>query len=315
MTEIEKEIEALKRVDHPAIMRFYEVIETASQTMLVMEYCRGKSLQYLISDKRRLSESMAREVFRQLISAITYLHSRGVVHRDIKPENVIVSGSNDQPVVKLIDFGFSAIVPSNQTAAAVVSGICGTPAFMAPEMLANDGSGYLARPIDVWSAGIVLYLMLVGKVPFEASNKTYLFKKIKNGRYEIPKWVSKDARVLLSKMLVTNPDKRSRADEVGRNAWVLTNQAHDTTAAVPRSFFVAKEQQLDEKILANMDGIDTKRIRADLAHEEHNGLTTWYRLLHEKYATSPSCELPKIGSLDASQFSQFLQKRIASLST
>lgn len=235
---IRHELEALERIDHPSIVRFYELIETKNRIMLVMEYCPGQSLAFLISDQHRLEESVAKCIFKQLIDAITYLHSRGVVHRDIKPENIIIDRHNDVPRIKLIDFGFSTI------STVCDSDFCGTPAFIAPEIL--SGTMYTTRPVDVWSAGILLYQMVVGQVPFHATTKHYLYKKIALGKYSIPKWVSTDLRQLLSQLLVLEVEKRARADEIRRHNWLSTDETDvlDTRS----SFFVAKGP-IDKRIM------------------------------------------------------------------
>eukprot|EP00392_Amoebophrya_sp_AT5.2_P000944 g946.t1 len=218
---VRREIRVMDRLSHPNIVKFYEVADTSRQVFLVLEYVNGGSLHYLLKKRanRRLSEIDARMIFSQVCAGIRYCHERLVVHRDIKLENVLVqypdkavahnqnlaltsSGHLDprQLVVKLIDFGFaSLVVPGKKLRV-----FCGTPSYMAPEIIQRkEYGGYC---VDIWALGILLYAMLFGQFPFRGQSDKELYKKILKGAFTFPEGieaeVSKNARALLVKTFV-----------------------------------------------------------------------------------------------------------------
>lgn len=161
----------MKRINHPNICKLYDVVETETQVVLVMEYISGGSTHGYLKSKpnRRLDESSARKVFAQLISALQYLHSKCIAHRDIKLENVML---DDQRNVKLIDFGFSTQIPNTQK----VKLFCGTPSYMAPEIVLKQE--FCGPPTDVYASGVLLYAFFCGCFPFKGSNDKELYQKI-----------------------------------------------------------------------------------------------------------------------------------------
>ncbi len=161
----------MKRINHPNIAKLFDVIETETQVVLVMEYISGGSTHGYLKSKpnRRIDENSARKIFSQLISALYYLHSKCIAHRDIKLENVMLDHHRN---VKLIDFGFSTQIPNTQK----VKLFCGTPSYMAPEIVQKIE--FCGPPTDIYAAGVLLFAFFCGCFPFKGANDKELYKKI-----------------------------------------------------------------------------------------------------------------------------------------
>jgi 5'-AMP-activated protein kinase catalytic alpha subunit len=163
--KVMQEFNILRRTRHMNIVRLYESFETASHIVFVMEVCGAGDLLTYVRRRRKLKEDVAKHVFKQIIEGLKYCHSKNILHRDIKLDNILLTSEGD---VKICDFGVSKLVKPGE----VMTEQCGTPAYIAPEVFENKGyEGYAS---DVWSAGVVLYAMLYGTVPFKASNMTDL---------------------------------------------------------------------------------------------------------------------------------------------
>ena len=162
-------------------------------------------------------------IMRQLLSAVAYCHSKNVVHRDLKPENLLLDSEDKDATLKVIDFGTSHIFDSGYK----IYGSIGTPLYIAPEVL----SGYYTEKCDIWSCGVILYVLLSGIQPFQASNRSELFKKISQGAYKLSgsSWrsISREAKDLIRKMLVINPNERYSAIEALNHPW-MQNGCEDT---------------------------------------------------------------------------------------
>ncbi|TRM56940.1 kinase-like domain-containing protein [Schizophyllum amplum] len=197
--KIWKEVEHTYRLKHPHIARLYGAIDTTKHLIIVQEYVEGGDLfRYLVS-RGRLPEAKVRALMAQLVSALEYIHSRSLCHRDIKPENIML---DERRQIKLVDFGFSA----KYGAAKALTDSCGSPTYAAPEIV--RGAAYRGPEVDVWSAGVVLYVMLCGAMPFEGSDLQETLAKIERGTYVIHSYLSEDARSLLSAMLTVDPQTR-----------------------------------------------------------------------------------------------------------
>ncbi|KAF0695284.1 Aste57867_13901 [Aphanomyces stellatus] len=307
---IRKEIDIMKEIDHPNVVRLYEILETSEYILIAMELCEGEDLGKLITRRNRLNEATARAIFQQLIEAISYLHRNNIIHRDIKPDNVFIQDNCSPLVVKILDFGLGSrdvVEPSKK-----LSAFCGTPAFMAPEIIFQES--YDGKPVDAWSLGVLLYLMTVGKIPFDAKSTQALYKKILAGAFEIPTSISAELRDLLTNILVVDSNNRMRIEQIRHHPWLgLENQP--TLAHIPSSLFVA-DSALHKEILAEMDGcgLDRLQLHDDLASKTYNGGTTWYRLLHlrrKKLATRAPPNDTDSTSLSSIDFSRFLKERIS----
>ncbi|XP_074296142.1 CBL-interacting serine/threonine-protein kinase 4-like [Silene latifolia] len=232
------EVSAMRRLDHPNILRIHEVMATKQKIYLVMELAKGGDLAGKLSRRpdRRFPEPLARRCFHQLISALHYCHLNGVVHRDIKPQNLLLDGEGN---VKVSDFGLSAVIDGPfhllQTA-------CGTPAFAAPEIVGRTQAGYDGAKADAWSCGVMLFVLLTGNLPFDHANLALMYRKMRNKEFRFPSWVSKPARGLITRLLDPNPETRMSIEEVVKDTW-LKNQG----MVYPRSISLGDLASLGEK--------------------------------------------------------------------
>ncbi|KAM0999056.1 hypothetical protein FF1_005812 [Malus domestica] len=212
MSNIKREITIMRRLRHPNIVKLYEVLASKTKIYFVMEFVKGGELFAKVS-KARFSENLSRKYFQQLISAVGYCHSRGVYHRDLKPENLLVDENGD---LKVSDFGLSAL--TNQIRPdGLLHTLCGTPAYVAPEILTKKG--YDGAKVDVWSCGVILYVLNAGFLPFNDPNLMVMYKKIYKGEFRCPKWMSSDLKRFLGRLMDTNPATRITIDEILKDPW------------------------------------------------------------------------------------------------
>ncbi|KAG7901005.1 hypothetical protein KL907_004449 [Ogataea polymorpha] len=206
---IEREISYLRLLRHPHIIKLYDVIKSKDEIIMVIEYA-GKELFDYIIQHGRMKEDEARRFFQQIIAAVDYCHRHKIVHRDLKPENLLL---DDQLNVKIADFGLSNIMTDGN----FLKTSCGSPNYAAPEVI--SGKLYAGPEVDVWSCGVILYVMLCGRLPFDDELIPALFKKISNGVYTLPHDLSPGAKNLLTKMLVVNPLNRITIKEIMEDEW------------------------------------------------------------------------------------------------
>ncbi|PIA42158.1 hypothetical protein AQUCO_02100191v1 [Aquilegia coerulea] len=212
IAHIKREISILRRVRHPNIVQLFEVMATKSKIYFVMEYVKGGELFKKVS-KGRLKEEVARKYFQQLISAVGFCHARGVFHRDLKPENLLLDENGD---LKVSDFGLSCV--SDQIRQdGLFHTFCGTPAYVSPEVLARKG--YDAAKVDIWSCGVILFVLMAGYLPFHDQNIITMYKKIYKGEFRSPSWFSPQLNRLLARLLDTNPATRITIPEIMENRW------------------------------------------------------------------------------------------------
>ncbi|KAJ6745124.1 CBL-INTERACTING SERINE/THREONINE-PROTEIN KINASE 14 [Salix purpurea] len=212
MSNIKREISIMRKLNHPNIVKIIEVLASKTKIYCVMEYVKGGELFAKIA-KGRFSEDLSRKYFRQLISAVGYCHLRGVFHRDLKPENLLLDENGN---LKVSDFGLSAVRDQIQLDG-LLHTLCGTPAYVAPEILTKKG--YDGAKIDVWSCGVILFVLSAGYLPFNDSNLMAMYKKIYKGEFHCPKWMSTDLKRFLSRLLNTNPETRITIDEILKDPW------------------------------------------------------------------------------------------------
>ncbi|KIY64182.1 Pkinase-domain-containing protein [Cylindrobasidium torrendii FP15055 ss-10] len=210
-TRVRREFEYMRALRHPHIIKLqvasYEVISTPTDIIFVLEYASGELFNYIVANGR-MPEPQARRFFQQLISGIEYSHRLKIVHRDLKPENVLLDDDNN---VKIGDFGLSNIISDGD----FLSTSCGSPNYAAPEVI--KGGIYAGPEIDVWSSGVILYVMLCGRLPFEDENVQTLFSKIMHGHYSMPSFLSSQAKDLISSMLAVDPVHRITVPDITRH--------------------------------------------------------------------------------------------------
>lgn len=212
--QVKSEIRTMKLLRHPNIVRIHEVIGTKTKIYIVMEYVSGGQLSDRMSYVGRLSERQARKHFQQLIDAVDYCHCRGVYHRDLKPQNLLLDGKD---CLKVSDFGLSTLRKPGD----LLSTACGSPSYVAPELLANKG--YEGAAADVWSCGVILFEMLAGQLPFDDRSLMNLYRKILRAEYTFPEWFTESQKTLISRILDPNPQTRITTSEIIENQWFQTN--------------------------------------------------------------------------------------------
>ncbi|KAI9913004.1 hypothetical protein PsorP6_004908 [Peronosclerospora sorghi] len=222
------EVAILKQMNHPNIMILYDFFVEDKYYYLVTEFMEGGELFDRIVEKSYYNEREARDLIKLLLEAIKYCHDANIVHRDLKPENLLLSSKDDDASIKLADFGFAKRIKLDSDDLVTA---CGTPGYVAPEIL--EGRPY-GKTVDIWSVGVISYILLCGYPPFHDNNHNALFKKIKAGKFQFdsPYWdhVSDDAKDLISQMLVVDPKKRlslhsrylrrSTVDQLLAHRWV-----------------------------------------------------------------------------------------------
>ncbi|XP_074285534.1 CBL-interacting protein kinase 32-like [Silene latifolia] len=211
--QIRREIATMKRIKHPNVVRLFEVMGSKTKIYIVLEYITGGELFDKIVHHGRMKEDEARNYFQQLINAVDYCHSRGVYHRDLKPENLLLDTGGS---LKVSDFGLSAISQQVQ-GDGLLHTTCGTPNYVAPEVL-ND-RGYDGATADLWSCGVILFVLLAGYLPFDDSNLMNLYKKISDAEFTCPPWMSFSAKKLITRILDPNPETRITIPEILEDEW------------------------------------------------------------------------------------------------
>ena len=225
--QFQTELNLLRTTDHPNIIKLYDIYEDNKYIYLIMEECNGgeffDSLAKRAKEKNMYTEKECAKIFKQILEAVNYLHAHGVCHRDLKPENILFSNVADDSCLKLIDFGLSKVLDGESNMKKTV----GTTFYMAPEVI----QGNYNEKCDIWSCGIILYIMLCGKPPFYSQDEDELKKKICSVHYNFDypefKKVSQDAINLIKKILVS-PDKRLSAGEILADPWIKENAPNAT---------------------------------------------------------------------------------------
>ncbi|PAV63193.1 hypothetical protein WR25_06870 [Diploscapter pachys] len=212
LQKIEREISILKTLDHPNIVKLYEIIRSERYIYIVTEYCGGGELYEYLIERGRVTEVEARRFFSEIVSAIDYLHENGIVHRDLKAENILLDKEKNH--IKIIDFGFS----NYQTSDSLLNTWCGSPPYAAPELLL--GNVYDGKKADVWSLGVLLYILVTAGFPFPGDSVDKLKRAVLSGQVKIPYWVSVECSDLIKKMLVLNPKKRFSVKQVLSHRWM-----------------------------------------------------------------------------------------------
>ncbi|KAG7594449.1 NAF/FISL domain [Arabidopsis thaliana x Arabidopsis arenosa] len=211
--QIKREIRTLKVLKHPNIVRLHEVLASKTKIYMVLECVTGGDLFDRIVSKGKLSEAEGRKMFQQLIDGISYCHNKGVFHRDLKLENVLLDAKGH---IKITDFGLSAL-PQHFREDGLLHTTCGSPNYVAPEVLANKG--YDGAASDIWSCGVILYVILTGCLPFDDANLAVICQKIFKGDPPIPRWISPGAKTMIKRMLDPNPVTRMTIANIKANDW------------------------------------------------------------------------------------------------
>ncbi|CAH7670476.1 expressed protein [Phakopsora pachyrhizi] len=261
--DISKEVRTIREASidlllhHPYICGLKSMLVYPNHYYMLFEYVNGgQMLDYIISHGR-LRERAARRFARQMGSALEYCHANSIVHRDLKIENILISKTGN---IKIIDFGLSNLFSPNSN----LQTFCGSLYFAAPELL--NAKVYIGPEVDVWSFGIVLFVLVCGKVPFDDQSMPALHAKIKRGQVEYPSWLSSECKHLLSRMLVTNPANRATLHEVLNHAWMVKGYEGAPDPHIPPREPL-RLNQIDSEIVKSMTGFEfgtIEKIEADL---------------------------------------------------
>ncbi|KAJ8354197.1 hypothetical protein SKAU_G00217640 [Synaphobranchus kaupii] len=274
-----QEVRCMKLVQHPNIVRLYEVIDTQTKLYLILELADGGDLfDYIMKHEEGLSEEMAKKYFAQIVHAISYCHRLHVVHRDLKPENVVFF--EKQGLVKLTDFGFSnKFQPGKKLTTS-----CGSLAYSAPEILLGDE--YDAPAVDIWSLGVILFMLVCGQPPFQEANDSETLTMIMDCKYTVPPHVSSACKDLINRMLQRDPKRRASLEEIETHAWL---QGVDPSPATKYSTPLVSHRNLSEEehnsIIQRMvlgDIADRETIIEALETNKYNHITATYFLLAER---------------------------------
>ncbi|WCJ27215.1 CBL-interacting protein kinase 20 [Euphorbia peplus] len=265
--QIKREISVMRLVRHPNIVQLYEVLASRSKIYFAMEYVKGGELFDKVS-KGRLKDDIARKYFQQCIDAVDFCHSRGVYHRDIKPENLLVDENGD---LKISDFGLSALCKSRKQDG-LLHTTCGTPAYVAPEIIMKKG--YDGSKADIWSSGVVLYVLLAGFLPFSDPSLMELYRKIIRGEFRCPQWFHPEAKKLVSRILDPNPTTRITIAKIKNNVWFKKGYQKIDTPPSPRG--LNRTMLLKDVDAAFKSSLNMAESVADLNEQERNISSTNY---------------------------------------
>ncbi|EGR29825.1 hypothetical protein IMG5_148090 [Ichthyophthirius multifiliis] len=216
MTALQQEVEILTEIDHPNVVKLFEIYEDDNSFYMVMELMTGGELFQRIVEAEHFSEKQAAETVKAVVDALHYCHELNIAHRDLKPENLLYASKDPGSVIKISDFGLARFI-NDQT----MTTMCGTPGYVAPEII--HGNGY-NKAIDYWSLGVILYIMLCGFPPFYSENNDELFEIIVKGKFDFPSpaWdtISKEAKDLIRGLLTTDPSKRWSYEKIKNHLWL-----------------------------------------------------------------------------------------------
>ncbi|XP_039514138.1 serine/threonine-protein kinase Chk2 [Pimephales promelas] len=225
----EREIEILKKIDHPCLIKTEDFYQTEDSYYIVLEYIEGGELFGRIKAKKQLEEDIAKLYFYQMLRAVEYLHNNGIIHRDLKPENVLLASHDDVCLIKITDFNQSKILEESS----LMKTLCGTPTYLAPEVFTHAATVGYTKAVDYWSLGVLLFICLGGYPPFNTEGSTMSVREqIINGLYRfIPsQWknVSNEAKDLVKKLLVVDPQKRLSVEEALEHPWLNDGEMRNT---------------------------------------------------------------------------------------
>ncbi|ESO01906.1 hypothetical protein HELRODRAFT_65239, partial [Helobdella robusta] len=282
LDKIHREINILKFFKHPNIIKLYQVMESDKFIYIVSEFApKGEIFEY-ISRNGRFSEAEAKIKFAQILNAVDYCHKLGIVHRDLKAENLLLDENFN---VKLADFGFGNFYHKDSK----LSTWCGSPPYAAPEIF--EGRTYYGPEVDVWSLGVILYVLVCGMLPFDGSNLRVIRDRVVSGRFRIPYFMSMECERLVRRMLVVDPKKRYTIQQIQQHSWIHATLSSTSSQLLEESF---REQLVvtgrgismncHEIVLQKMEGanISKEQVIKSLESRAYDNFTAIYELLLDK---------------------------------
>uniref|UniRef100_A0A674MBB6 non-specific serine/threonine protein kinase n=1 Tax=Takifugu rubripes TaxID=31033 RepID=A0A674MBB6_TAKRU len=296
LEKIYREVQIMKMLDHPHIIKLYQVMETKNMLYLVTEYAKNGEIFDYLAKHGRLSELEARRKFWQILSAVEYCHNRNIVHRDLKAENLLLDGHMN---IKIADFGFGNFFQPGKPLATW----CGSPPYAAPEVF--EGQQYEGPQLDIWSMGVVLYVLVCGALPFDGPTLPVLRQRVLEGRFRIPYFMTEDCEHLIRRMLVLDPSKRLSVAQIKQHKWMAPYVPVQRPVLHQQPLSAEGEAgigEYSEQVLRLMHslGIDQHKTIESLQNKSYNHFAAIYYLLVERLKAH-RCSFPVEQRLDARQ--------------
>ncbi|XP_069557087.1 serine/threonine-protein kinase SIK3 homolog isoform X3 [Brachyistius frenatus] len=279
LKKIFREVQIMKLLKHPHIIRLYQVMETEKMIYLVTEYASGGEIFDHLVAHGRMAEKDARKKFKQIVAAVHFCHCRNIVHRDLKAENLLLDHNLN---IKIADFGFSNLFSRGQ----LLKTWCGSPPYAAPELF--EGKEYDGPKVDIWSLGVVLYVLVCGALPFDGSTLQHLRARVLSGKFRIPFFMSTDCEYLIRHMLVLEPSRRLSMEQICKNKWMRQGDPDpefDRLIAECEQVKTEREMELiNEQVLIAMSemGLDRERTLQSLQTDAYDHYSAIYSLLADR---------------------------------
>ncbi|XP_054649320.1 serine/threonine-protein kinase SIK3 homolog isoform X3 [Dunckerocampus dactyliophorus] len=279
LKKIFREVQIMKLLKHPHIIRLYQVMETERMIYLVTEYASGGEIFDHLVAHGRMAEKDARKKFKQIVAAVHFCHCRNIVHRDLKAENLLLDHNLN---IKIADFGFSNLFSRGQ----LLKTWCGSPPYAAPELF--EGKEYDGPKVDIWSLGVVLYVLVCGALPFDGSTLQNLRARVLSGKFRIPFFMSTDCEYLIRHMLVLEPSRRLSMEQICKNKWMRQGDPDpdfDRLIAECEQVKTERETELiNEQVLIAMSemGLDRERTIQSLQTDAYDHYSAIYTLLSDR---------------------------------
>ncbi|ORX49732.1 Pkinase-domain-containing protein [Piromyces finnis] len=264
-----REVRILKMLHHPNIIKLYEVIETSHTVFLVMEHVSSGELYDYLVVHGKMKEKEARIKFRQILSAVSYCHKKRVIHRDLKAENLLLDANNN---IKIADFGFS----NNYDPYDKLDTFCGSPPYAAPELF--QGRRYTGPEVDVWSLGVILYVMTTGCLPFNGKNLQEIRESVCRGKYRIPFYITDSCEKLIKKFLVRDPSKRASLDMFRDDPWI-NEDFSDSPIDVNIDEVIEQDDEIIDKIVEKYN-VDREKLIQNLNNTVFDDISAIYYLMY-----------------------------------
>ncbi|XP_038153495.1 serine/threonine-protein kinase NIM1 [Cyprinodon tularosa] len=291
---LSREISSMELLQHPNVIRLYEVVETPSRLFLVLEYAGGGDLHNRICNEGKLSDNASKITFAQILSAVKYMHNMNIIHRDLKAENVLFTTNG---CVKVADFGFSTRVSGRSVA---LDTFCGSPPYAAPELFRDKC--YLGPPVDVWAMGVLLFFMVTGTMPFRAETMGKLRRCIIEANYTIPPWVPGPCQRLIRGILKPAPSERYAVDQMLGCDWLLPVEFPWTLvpfeppsplqSLLESERVTLEEEKVEEEVRSSLEelGFTVEHLQNNQLTESRSPVTGVYRILLHRAQRRWGCD-------------------------
>uniref|UniRef100_A0A8C7V6H3 non-specific serine/threonine protein kinase n=1 Tax=Oncorhynchus mykiss TaxID=8022 RepID=A0A8C7V6H3_ONCMY len=279
LKKIFREVQIMKMLRHPHIIRLYQVMENEKMIYLVTEYASGGEIFDHLVAHGRMAEKDARRKFKQIVAAVHFCHCRNIVHRDLKAENLLLDHNLN---IKIADFGFSNLFSRGQ----LLKTWCGSPPYAAPELF--EGKEYDGPKVDIWSLGVVLYVLVCGALPFDGSTLQNLRARVLSGKFRIPFFMSTDCEYLIRHMLVLEPSRRLSMEQICKNKWMKQGDPDpEFERLIVECEQVKSEREtelINEQVLMAMSemGLDRERTLQSLHTDAYDHYSAIYSLLSDR---------------------------------